>query len=102
MPSSSWLDSVPPENHSSIQCETVLAKFVSLGKRAARRKSGSGFCKPKSAPEWTLAILPGRDTGHALDIQQLPRFVAVSAVDRCGNASHPSVLEVQQQSVSRK
>ena len=47
----------------------------------------------KVGAEWLLDLMPGTTTGTVLTLRGRPEAIAVSAVDRCGNASKPIVLE---------
>jgi hypothetical protein len=42
--------------------------------------------------EWTTRILPGAAKSRALE-RPPPEAIAVTAVDRCGNASAPAVVQ---------
>jgi len=47
----------------------------------------------RTAGEWTLNILPGQQLAHVLKSNVRPEVIALTAVDRCGNASSPTALQ---------
>jgi uncharacterized lipoprotein YddW (UPF0748 family) len=49
----------------------------------------------KTGAQWKTQILPARQRSQILPRQLRPDALALSAVDRCGNASKATVLEVQ-------
>ena len=87
VPATPWLDNDPPEkpqltvNRNAASWEAGNAEKVSLWVLQVRKES-----------EWTTSILPGSTKSHPLQ-RPAPDAVAVTAIDRCGNASAPAVVE---------
>jgi hypothetical protein len=102
VPISPWLDSVPPEKPKVYTGRDGSGKLRLAWEKSATKEIWLWLVQTKVGADWTSEILPGNQSSTALNTPEYPRFFAVSAVDRCGNASLPSVLELQEERVSRK
>jgi hypothetical protein len=97
VPISPWLDTIPPAK------PKVYTGHDGSGNVRFGLENGGDedvwlwLLQTKVGANWKLQILPGRlKVTPSFDTRELPRFVAASAVDRCGNASLPYVLELQE------
>jgi hypothetical protein len=90
VPAARWLDALPP----------AQPRFQAVSSREGTRLSWQGVGEEKiwlwvlqfkAGKDWSLEILPGARTNFALNSS--PDACSLLAVDRCGNASTPVVLE---------
>jgi uncharacterized lipoprotein YddW (UPF0748 family) len=90
VPAAGWLDAIPP----------VQPRFQAVSSREGTRLSWQAageekvwlwVLQTKSGKDWSLEILPGARTNSGLN--STPDACSLLAVDRCGNASNPVVLE---------
>ena len=93
VPASPWLDATPPSGAKL----SAAADTTTGGARAAWEPVGNEpvwlwVLQSRQGNSWTTEILPGRETRRLLSGPARPEAIAVTAVDRCGNASTPTVL----------
>jgi uncharacterized lipoprotein YddW (UPF0748 family) len=93
VPASPWLDSVAPEKPGMF----VSGADNPANLRVTWNATGSEpvwlwIVQIKTGAEWTTEILPGSASSHSLNGAR-PDAIAVTAVDRTGNASPPAVLQ---------
>ena len=99
-PASPWLD---PQAPASPLVAASIKSFDSL-----RLTWKAGGAKPvwlwvvqrRAGPNWITTVLPASQTGCDIS-RALPTAVAVTAVDRCGNASRPVTLALRSESRPR-
>jgi len=92
IPKFPWLDAVPPGQ--------PILKVTLNGSSSAATWFPSG---PEAPAQWVLQslefgdwktrLLPASTTSHRFD--HAPEFIAITAVDRCGNQSTPVVLKLE-------
>lgn len=87
MPATPWLDRVLPEKP-----EVNVSRSKVSWTPAKTEKVWLWVLQTRSRNEWTTLVLPGKALSHSLG-EPLPDAVAVTAVDRCGNASSATVLQ---------
>lgn len=92
VPAYKWLDGTPPTGPkvtATISNGTTRLNWQILpsGESAAR-----WVVQSRQFSDWKTQILPGTASSLAFDLK--PDFVAVTAVDRCGNASPPVVMQL--------
>lgn len=96
VPASPWLDAVPPDPpavsaHTDPFSRLGTLSWYSVGGEPA----WLWVVQVRAAGLWTTQILPGARTSLPLPMSggpTAPDLIAVSAVDRCGNQSKPSIL----------
>jgi uncharacterized lipoprotein YddW (UPF0748 family) len=95
VPASPWLDKQSPSkpkvytvNHTSSGISTLT--WESVGKE----KVWLWVVQAKKGGSWTADVLPGNQTSHSFN-RSSPDVVAITAMDRCGNLSVPTVLKRQ-------
>ena len=91
VPKFGWLDSTPPPKPAAsakISGKTATLSLTTTG----TERAWQWVVQAKQFGDWKTQILPGDRTSLAFDLK--PEFVAVTAVDRCGNASAPAVLKL--------
>jgi len=92
VPPSPWLDGSAPSSPKNLTANgTGKLGWQPAGGEpvwlwAVQTKNGSG---------WRTDILPGRQTTYTMNQAGKLEVIAVTAVDRCGNASAPTVVELQ-------
>jgi uncharacterized lipoprotein YddW (UPF0748 family) len=87
VPPSPWLEQKGPD-------KPVLT--VENGRKLKWEFSGTGqisvwILQTKMGEQWTTSILPGNSKGN--NLAGTPDLVAITAIDRCGVASPPAVLQ---------
>lgn len=87
MPATPWLDRVPPEKP-----EVNVSRSKVSWTPGKTEKVWLWVLQTRSRNEWTSLVLAGKALSHSLG-EPLPDAVAVTAVDRCGNASSATVLQ---------
>ena len=96
VPASFWLDNTPPR----IPRLTVANEASGTLKITWQHSLGEPvwlwLFQTKVANGWRLEILPGHQTSQKLAGSALPDIIAVTAIDRCGNASMPAVVAKQE------
>jgi uncharacterized lipoprotein YddW (UPF0748 family) len=92
-PAFPWLDNTPPAQPGlSITADSrgrTKAVWSSNGGEAAWR----WVLQTRNGGAWRTEILPAGETSRVWTGKETPEAVALTAVDRCGNASAPVVLE---------
>lgn len=89
IPASSWLDNVAPASP-RLDCEPEPRGLKLSWQAGGAEPAAHWLLQLQADGEWTTEILPGR---HGLRIVPSADVVALSAVDRCGNVSLPTVVE---------
>ncbi len=103
IPISPWLDSAPPAQPKVYTGHDGSNNVRFALETGDKEEAWLWLVQTKTGADWKLQILPGRvKVTESFDSRELPRYVAVSAVDRCGNASPPCVLELQEERDARK
>jgi uncharacterized lipoprotein YddW (UPF0748 family) len=95
VPASIWLDNTPPGTP-----ELGVTNGVAGTTRISWRPTGAEpvrlwALQSKFGSEWRLDIFPGRLSSCQFVRDPTPDLVALTAIDRCGNASAPAVVERQ-------
>jgi hypothetical protein len=91
-PAYPWLDRHPPGTP-DVKVEEGPGDELKLRVNAAlAQPAWLWVLQRKVAANWTTDILPGT-AASLLSLRGRPEVMAVSAVDRCGNASAPWVVE---------
>jgi len=92
-PAFSWLDPQPP-------APPQISATIGAGDEVTVRCTPGGpeparlwLVQARSAGAWTLEILPDAPAERVFRFANKPDVIAVRAIDRCGNASRPAVLE---------
>jgi hypothetical protein len=93
VPISPWLDSVPPAKPKIYTGQDGSGKAQFTWEKDGDEPVWLWLVQTKTGADWTVEILPAQQTRRAME---WPRYIAVSAVDRCGNASTPCVLELRE------
>ena len=94
VPASPWLDDVPPDPPAvSAQADPVTHLGTLAWYAAGGEPAWLWVVQVRAAGTWTTQILPGARTSFTLSPSA--DIAAVSAVDRCGNQSRPSVIAPQ-------
>ena len=93
VPASPWLDKSRPDgpklyivNHGSTGAATFTWEV------AATNKVWLWVVQTRKDGQWKTEILPSSKASYTLN-QTIAEIVAVTAVDRCGNLSPPTVME---------
>lgn len=92
VPASTWLDSTPPappKLKAAARSSSVKLSWDNADTKPVAR----WLLQTKTGGQWKTLILPGPQRTSALAGQPAPEAIALSAVDRCGNASAPAVLQ---------
>jgi uncharacterized lipoprotein YddW (UPF0748 family) len=92
VPSSPWLSRGAPAKPLLAATDGQVALAVSW-EPGKQEKVWLWLLQTRQGKEWTTQILPGSRTDYAFG--QRPEVLALTAVDRCGNASRPAVLQLK-------
>lgn len=88
VPSMPWLDRSAPQKP-ALTVSNEHARWQLTGPD----KPGLWVVQLRRGKTWSTHVLPGTQTSLALEAPT-PVIIAVTAVDRCGNASRPAVVEL--------
>lgn len=86
VPPAPWLDTDPPEKP-----RLAVSGGAASWSPGGVEKVWLWVVQTRKDNEWTTRMLPGATKSRALE-RPLPEAIAVTAVDRCGNASPPAVV----------
>lgn len=90
VPASPWLDRSPP-GAPRVSAALKASSTLHLSWKATGSEPvWLWVLQRKVGPGWSTLILPGGTTSH--QFSTAPTALAVTAVDRCGNASRPTTL----------
>ncbi|MBI5774585.1 MAG: family 10 glycosylhydrolase [Verrucomicrobia bacterium] len=95
IPASPWLDAKPPAKP-ALQAEGKGGDVKLAWRAGGAEKVSWWVVQTRFNGRWTTDIFPGAQTSGALNQKfsaAPPEVIAVTAVDRCGNASAPVVVE---------
>ena len=95
-PAFTWLGATAPTRPTL----TIGTRFAAGGLKlswapADAKPAWLWVLQTKTDGQWRTQILPGRQSAQTLARPARPEAIALSAVDRCGNASPPTVLEIE-------
>ena len=90
----SWLDNQPPAPP-RIWAFGAGGQVKLHCKPAASEPVWRWLVQTRSAGAWITEIVPGSTSERVFLFSNKPDAIAVAAIDRCGNASEPAVLERQ-------
>jgi uncharacterized lipoprotein YddW (UPF0748 family) len=88
VPASSWLGS-PPMEKPDLSFSSARLSWAIKDAKDARQWA----IQTKRGDQWKCEILPATETSRMLDLQNLPDALAVTALDRNGNASPTALWE---------
>ncbi|MGH7969343.1 MAG: hypothetical protein ACREIC_11510, partial [Limisphaerales bacterium] len=89
-PACAWLDNKCP---SKPQLTVAGSSRRANWKPATKDDVWLWVVQTRTRTQWTTKVLSAGDRGMLLD-KMRPEIIALTAVDRCGNASPPAVLEL--------
>ena len=97
VPASPWLDDKPPgKPQFTLTNAAVSGEATIHWQPTGEEKPWLWLVQTKAAGQWRTEILPGNRTVKPNEaVRVLPEVVAVTAVDRCGNASPTALLELK-------
>jgi uncharacterized lipoprotein YddW (UPF0748 family) len=94
-PAFPWLLNAKPQIHRLAVAPGEEGKWKIAWETVGPDKPRLWVLQTKAGAEWRTEILPGMQ--QSVELNFSPKIVALAAVDRCGNASHPAVKEQQLQ-----
>ena len=94
VPASPWLDSDPPSAPKVAFKSNGAERSISIAPRDEQYVAWWAV-QLRVADSWQTVILPGTERSFILNGNAAPGMAAVSAVDRAGNISAPSILRLQ-------
>ncbi|HXG48578.1 MAG TPA: family 10 glycosylhydrolase [Methylomirabilota bacterium] len=92
VPASTWLDRSPP-GIPSLSARPVAGRMQVEWRSRTNETVWLWAVQTRTRETWRTQILPGSRGGIYWPADQAPDVIAVTAVDRCGNAARPVVLE---------
>jgi hypothetical protein len=95
IPASPWLDAKPPTKP-VLQAESKGGEVKLSWRTGGSEKAFCWVVQTRFGGQWKTDICPGTQTSGVLNQKfstSPPEVIAVTAVDRCGNASVPIVVE---------
>jgi uncharacterized lipoprotein YddW (UPF0748 family) len=99
-PAFPWLDARPPNQPTVTVTGGATAELTVNWKVVGPGRVWLWVVQTKARGAWTTDILPGTQSGRVF-LQGKPEVVAVTAIDRCGNASRPTALELRVNSADK-
>ena len=94
VPASSWLGKSPTNSVKFFVRKGAMNSGLKMSwENAGREKTWLWTLQMKVGPDWTTEIFPGHQTSHQLGRKESPQIIVLTAIDRCGNAGAPVVLE---------
>jgi hypothetical protein len=99
IPASPWLEHVSLAAP-NLQIQTSSAEIKLRWEEPNHHATRFWVLQTRSGSEWTMEVLPQQQTSRVLRSGPPPEVVALTALDRCGNAGPPAVLELRAQSNS--
>ena len=100
LPETPWLGKTKPEKPALNVASVENGKLrVSWGSTNATKTRVWLFQIQSADGQWQAQILPGQHTSRMLE-GFVPNVIALTAVDRLGNASAPAVVRMKQQAVA--
>lgn len=94
MPRYGWLDSSPPSSPKVyISSSTKNTNLIIRIEPKDREKPFLWLVQIRNKTRWDSKTISGNILDFFVNFNNLPDIIAVSAVDRCGNISHPTVLQ---------
>ena len=93
IPASPWLDSAPPGAPKLKVEENRRVGIQAAWEPPDGEAVQSWVLQTKIGSEWVTDILAGQQTSRVLNPNPKIDLIALTAIDRCGNAGPPAVLE---------
>ncbi len=93
VPASTWLDHTPPERPSLTAHDVARSRLKLNWSPSGAEGVWLWLLQTKTGGQWATEILTGSQREQVLQARAKPEVIALTAVDRCGNASLPAVLE---------
>ena len=88
VPTSPWLDSIPPRAPVAYLMKDSITSAVRVELRpSGAEKAWLWVVRSRFGPDWSVSILPGSQSTHMFSASETPDQVIVSQVDRLGNES---------------
>lgn len=97
VPASPWLDRKPPPKPRVTHWLRATQQIDLAWSSSGEERPWLWLVQSKTGNRWTTAVLPVRQTSHSFSLGAAGtelQSVSVSAVDRCGNTSPPTVLDI--------
>jgi len=91
VPASPWLDAAAPGAPRLTINDSLSSGFKAAWEKGAGKDIQWWVLQIRKGSKWGTEILPGQQTSHVFKDKM--DLIAVTAIDRCGNASAPAVLE---------
>ena len=97
VPPSPWLDSIPPRApRAALRRDSSTRSIVVDFVPGSQENVFRWVVRSRSGPDWTVRVLPGRQQSHMFAPSSAtapPDEVIISAVDRVGNESRPTIAK---------
>ena len=94
-PSLPWIDGQPPRQPQISATVTSAGEVRVSCAPTGAEPVGWWLVQTRVGTTWSVEMLPGFKSAGSVVLSFKPEVIAISAVDRCGNVSSPSVLEKQ-------
>jgi len=102
IPASTWLGTSPPGTP-KLTVENGASGTLKLAwAQAGAEPVWLWVLQAKVKGDWTTEILSGPQTGHAFKATPVPEVIALTAIDRFGNAGAAAVLELVNATAEKK
>lgn len=99
VPASPWLDGQPPGKPKLSVQQIAAVKELNLSWQATGPETvWLWVLQTRSGNQWTTEVLPGHTTVRVMkrdSARRWPEYIAVIAVDRCGNTSAPALARAE-------
>jgi hypothetical protein len=97
VPPSPWLDSIAPRApRAALRRDSSTRAIVVDFVPGSQENVFRWVVRSRSGPDWTVRVLPGRQQSHMFASSTAtvpPDEVIISAVDRVGNESRPTIAK---------
>jgi uncharacterized lipoprotein YddW (UPF0748 family) len=92
-PAFPWLDNRPPAKPQVSSSAGPAGEVIVNWLAGSTEPVWLWLVQTRTGGAWATDIVPGSQTGRVFMVQTKPEIVAITALDRCGNAGLPAVLE---------
>src|SRR6266566_6814596 len=94
VPASPWLENAPP-GAPNLQMESAQAELRLRWAQSDVRPVWLWVLQTRAGADWTLEIFARQHTGRNFTLGRKPEVIALTAIDRSGNAGSATVFELR-------
>jgi hypothetical protein len=95
-PAFTWLDAKPPAKPAIATRPDTGLKTIVQWSATEKELPWLWVLQTRTGGAWTTEVIPGQFNARTFTRDKTPDLVAVTAIDRCGNASVPELLRLNE------